>query len=174
MLIDEPPEPVWDGMSRADFLLFAAHIRWTADQMGLRDWRLQLKWEPANVGEGNGNCWARCEVMGNIKSCNIWLFEGFSHIPRWEAHRAIVHELVHILLDALLCVGEGTLGQMMGVPFTNLMAEEMHRQVEIACETIAAHWSHTLDPIPDSLTADDNISITLRSGKEVSMGEYLA
>jgi hypothetical protein len=168
MLIDEPPDPVWDGMPRADFLRFAAHIRWTADMMGLRDWRLGLKWEPSG-----SDCWARIEVINNIETANIWLFEGFAALPEWEQRRAICHELVHIFLDHLTEVGDEQCKSYLGLVAYEMLGSEMHRAIEQTTERIARNWSQTLESIPDKLTVDDDIYIRLQDGTEKPIGEYL-
>lgn len=168
MLIDEPPDPVWPGMPREDFLRFAAHIRWTADVMGLRDWRLQLRWEPSDE-----DCWARIEVIGNIQTASIRLFEGFAALPEHEQRRVICHELVHIYLDRLTEIGDETCRAMLGMVAYEMLGHEMHRAIEQITELIARNWSLTLDPIPDKLTADDDIYMRLQDGREMPIGEYL-
>lgn len=173
MLIDEPPDPVWPEMSRSVFLRLAAHIRWTADQMNLRDWKLQLKWEPADMGDDKFSCYARIEVMQTISTANIWVCDGFAHIPPDEQHRAIVHELVHIHLDRLTLIGDDQCKSYLGLVGYEMLGSEMHRAIEQVTEAIASSWSLTLDRIPDRLTAEDDIVIRLQNGKEIAIGEYL-
>lgn len=173
MLIDEPPESVWPEMPRLDFLRIAAHIRWTADQMNLRDWTLQLKWEPADIGEEKFSCYAKIEVMDTKPIANIWVCDGFVHIPPEEQHRAIVHELVHIHLDRLASIGDEQCKSYLGLVGYEMLGSEMHRAIEQVTEAIASSWSRTLDPIPDKLTAEDDIVIRLRDGNEFAIGDYL-
>lgn len=168
MLIDEPPDPVWDGMSRADFLRIAAAIRWTADQMNLRDWRLQLKWEASG-----GGCYARCEVLGDIRTVNIWVCETFACMPEPEQRRCIVHELIHVHLDPLTEVGDKVCRDYLGLATYEMLGQEQHTAVERACESMAMAWSQTVDPIPATLTADDDIAIRLQNGTKMEIGEYL-
>lgn len=174
MLISEPPDPVWPGMSRADYLRIASATRWTADQMGLRDWGLNLRWEPSHIGDdGNKDCFARIEVEGNMRRATIWLHEDFAHMPEDEQRRVLCHEMLHIHLAPLMEIGEDTLADLVGTPVNNLFVEEMHRAVERACEAMAMNWSRHLDEIPASLSPDDDIAIILSDGREVEIGEYL-
>lgn len=172
MLVDEPPDPVWPNMSRKDFLRFAASIRWMADQMGLRDWRLQLKWEPANTND-ESDCYARIEVLGDIRCANIWLHEDFASMPEREQRRAICHELIHIHLDPITEVGDESLKDYLGLVGYEMLEHELHRTIERATESMAMHWGPLLDPIPESLMAEDDIAIRLRDGREMEIGEYL-
>lgn len=175
VIIGEPPEPVWPNMSRMDFIRIGAALRWMGDQMGLRDWRLQMKWEPASMGEhGRSDCLARIEVLWTIKTANIWLAEDFVSMPEIEQRRALCHELLHIHLDVLMLIGSETCEELMGKGPYRLLAEEMHRTCEHVVESMAANWADTLDPIPASLEPDDNIDIKLEDGgPRIPIGEYL-
>lgn len=174
LIVDEPPDPVWNGMSRLDFFRIAAYIRWTADVMGLRDWKIQLNWTHAGDGEdGHHNCYARIEVLNAIRVASIWLGEDFAYLPADEKRRTICHELVHVHLDALTEIGNETILAMCGYNIHRMMADETHRAIEAVTESIAMNWALRLEPIPDTLTADDDVLIQLDDGSYLGIEHYI-
>lgn len=170
LLIDDPPDPVWDCMPRAEFLKIAVSLRWMADAMGLRDWRLQLKWEVADKDEDS--CYARIQVINEISTANIWLAESFAHIDEWEQRRALCHELIHIHLDAIVNVGDEVCRKYLGAVGYEMLGDEMNKAVEKATEAMASNWYRSLESIADKITGDDDVYIRMRDGVEVDIAEY--
>lgn len=174
VIIYEPPDPVWQDMSRYDFLRYCAFTRWTADQLGLRDWIIQINWEPADKDSTFKDCYARVSVVGDIKTATIWLSKDFHFIEEPEKRRAIVHELIHVHLDGLSHIGGEAIADATGKVFQSLLEEEMHRAIEMTTESLAQSFARLLDPIPPFFEEDDAIWIrTDQTNDEIHIWEYL-
>lgn len=174
LITDEPPDPVWDGMSRLDFLHIGTWMRKLADSMGLRDWRLQLKWEPSEVGEDPdiGPTWARCQVMEQLTTTTIWVCEGYLGLHKAEKIRTMAHELIHAHLDTLYNIGDRTVQKYMGQGMYDLFSEEFHRTIEKITDLMAVAWSSTLEPMPSTISREGFV-IRLQDGREMTLRDFL-
>jgi hypothetical protein len=85
------------------------YIRTTADEMGLRDWRISLSRKPAD-GSANAAIWLRT----NHKEAVIYVAADFrDHAPD-EQRCSIVHELIHCHLEPPTKLLTGDLRQHLG------------------------------------------------------------
>jgi hypothetical protein len=164
----EPPDPVWTDMSRKQFFRIAVAIRWMANQMGLRDWVFQLKWESAEGKEYD--TYARIEVLNTLKLANIWVCLDFASLDESEQRRCMCHELIHVHLDLSNTIGDQTIQDLVGHSVYQLFAEEAHRAIETATEAMAKEWSKTLEFYPPE---EIEIWVRLRDGREMLVLEFL-
>ena len=118
------------------------YVRDIADQMGLRDWTVNMMHgEPANVKAG-----ADCQVVFGQKVVDIRFRHDWHEMPPEDLRWLVAHELVHCHLWTMsqrVCDLESTMGVMVWGVFDAAFTDAL----EHATDGIAREWSRHL-PLP--------------------------
>lgn len=129
-------DPVWPHMTKEYFMRIGAYIRNVANQIGLRDWALNLSWEPITDGED-------CEAMASVSAtygqrlATIRLMADFALLPASHQTHALVHELYHLHLDHIEFLARGCLADCMGASAYDMYRSVLRREIENATDAIA-------------------------------------
>lgn len=78
-------------MTETEWKALECYVRYVADEMGLKDWKINVLREPPNDKEHAGECDAR---FGR-KLANITFHPGFRDDKPEEQRQTVVHELLH-------------------------------------------------------------------------------
>ena len=123
---------------------WSGYIRSLADDIGLKDWTIELKRDgPANSDAG----------ASMITICGrriVWIRLGFgfySGTPEDQRHY-VLHELLHVHLDDVdTAIWQAK--EIIGSDTFTLMEKVVKDRLEFAIDTIAASIGHAY-PVPDS------------------------
>lgn len=138
-------DPVWNGMPKADFVRFAIFVRSCADWIGLRDWFLFLSWSPVPVNE---EALASVEATYGRKYASIHLARDFAKRDPDEQKRCLIHELLHLHIDPLVCVLERHLPRLVGEPVSETIMAYHMREVEHLTDRLADSFAKYLPDLP--------------------------
>jgi hypothetical protein len=123
----------------------AVYVRRVADGLGLRDWTFILDYETsALVGEN-----ARIDVTYGRRVATICWGETFWAESRKDQRNTVVHELLHVHLDAIQAVARD-MEEQLGTFAFSVFNDNHHRQTENATDAIAAAISGHF-PLPPRL-----------------------
>ena len=122
-----------------------AYCRTMADELGLRDWTLIVNYDTPTIAEEN----ARVDVTYGRRVVTISWGETFWTETRAEQRQTVVHELMHIHLDAISAVSR-SLAEQLGSFAYSVFSDNEHLQVELATDAIAEAIAHHF-PLPPRL-----------------------
>lgn len=118
--------------SRATRDALGAYCRSIADSLGLRDWTLILNYDEPALSEEN----ARIDCVYGRRTATIHWGESFWTLSRSDQRNTVVHELIHIHLDAIASVVTD-MGEQLGDYVHSVVQDNHHRAIEFATDGLA-------------------------------------
>jgi hypothetical protein len=120
-------------VKKRDRRALADYIRTIADEMGLRDWDVQL--EPEPCGDGNA---AHMRATFGRKLAKISVEKDFKTAQTPEEQRdSIVHELVHCHFESMASMVRCDLERIVGQPTDQVFFNGFERQFEYGVDAMA-------------------------------------
>lgn len=141
----DPPvnDPVWDGMSKKNFMHIGRYVRNVANWIGLRDWRISLSWEPIPEDDDAA---ASITCTYGQRMATIKLTQHFSVLPPLQQTHMLVHELYHCHLEAIGTHKESLRMQLARSTF-ELYEDGLRDIIEMATDAIAREVAEMIPPI---------------------------
>lgn len=129
----------WHGMPRSRYQELERYVRARADELGLRDWSVELKFTPLDEDGDEAEADGKCEVIYGRKHALIYLPRDFNERPRDDQRQLLIHELLHCHTDGVeVLIRSGhALAFYIGEAQVGLLRSAMHERVELAVDGIA-------------------------------------
>lgn len=118
--------------SEAQFRSMAQYVIDRAQELGLRDWRIEVE----RQGRTGERVLAHAEVTYGRRCITITLGELFWEESAEDQRDTVVHELLHAHLDGPAAVVRD-MGQQLGDFISSVLEDNHKRQTELACDAIA-------------------------------------
>lgn len=109
------------------------YLRWVANHMNLRDWTLELMFDPPS----NANAIAQVRPVYGRRIACVWLMRSFADMEPEKARHAIVHELVHVITNDITSLVENLSGKLLGESAFAVLWEATKERNELATDLIA-------------------------------------
>jgi hypothetical protein len=124
--------------------LLDVYLRALADELGLRDWTIELM----HAAPEEGTAFAASDSNYGRRVLKVWFREDFRKSNPEEQRMVCVHELLHAHIEAtdwyLLKTLPGMIGQAAWVPIREHLREQRELAVDALATSIAKHY-----PLPD-------------------------
>ncbi len=109
-------------------------VRLIADSLGLRDWTINLNYEP----DENPNALASVSCtygrrIATVTFCSDW-WERDLH----ERHHVLIHEMLHVVTDPVRTYLDETLPTLIGQPAWTAIREAVRQHEEHAVDQLAS------------------------------------
>ncbi len=141
-------DPVWDGMSLADFQRFAAYIREITDVLGLREWTVRLRLRPEGDDDGDEAPLAVIKVSPESRFATMRLAHAFADEPRRLQQIVLIHEVLHIIFEPMFHVLRSELPNLVGTAPAAALDAYMSVDRERAIDALAVALSPHLPRLP--------------------------
>lgn len=107
------------------------YVRDIADEVGLRDWRFDVKGEPGD------DAYARCEPVDGQRYAVLRFGSDFEKLEPERRRAVVVHELVHCHTASLQSQVESDLAPHLGPSVDRMFFDSFRRNVEYAVDAVA-------------------------------------
>lgn len=112
---------------------FGKYVRWCANELGLRDWTIEIVYDEAAADENN----VECVVTPERHWVRLKVHAAFHTYPPEQQRNAVVHELLHVPFDPASAILRDDLEDLLGKQ-AHAAAYRAHiRHVEMAVDSIA-------------------------------------
>jgi hypothetical protein len=145
-------DPVWDGMSLADFQRFGRYFRTVADTLGLREWTLYFRLTPEIPGDGEDQQTAPLAVIRVApegRFASVRLCQGFSDEHHDLQQEALIHECLHIYFEPMLhTLTEEILPEALGAQAASVITAYLGTDKERTIDALAVALSPLMPKLP--------------------------
>ena len=131
-------------MSVANHDYWQAYIRDMADRMALKDWCVTL----THLAPDNEDAAAQTKTTYGRKRADISLMREWETNTPEQQRQYLTHEVIHLHVDVLLCMGEDDLEPLIGKAAQELWQAVYRRQLEYAVDGLADAIA-PLMPLPE-------------------------
>lgn len=134
---------VWPGMTKRQHKGIGRYLRDVADMIGLREWTLELSYEPA-PGEDS---LADCASTGGRLKARVRVCSDFNDLPLEVKRLTLIHELVHCHQQKGVEVffENVWVHKSIGLSAYNQLASALDKDQEIMTDNIAVVLGRLLD-----------------------------
>lgn len=142
------------GMTNADFEELGRYVRWMANDMGLRDWWFDLKWDVPRREDGaeHMDAGASIKPIYGKKLALLWFSRDFRDEPPDRQRVWVCHELLHCHFDTIDTLTSNELQTHLGEIYYQAWYPAMKLAIEHCINAIAEEWGPKM-PMIDWPTA---------------------
>ncbi len=119
-------------MRKRDWKELDRYVRWIADEIGLRDWTIDLQHEPCDE-----DCNAQANLVYGRRLVRIRVSRDFRGYDRERVRQTTVHELVHCHFAAADNQVQHNLPDHLGQQGSRLFFDAFRRNMEYGVDAIA-------------------------------------
>lgn len=119
-------------MKKRDRKELGRYVRWVADEIGLRDWTIDLLTEPCDE-----DCNAQTRLIYGRKRAALRVSEGFRAFDLERIRHTIVHELIHLHLAAATNQVDHDIGEHLGATAYDIFWNGWLRNLEYGIDGLA-------------------------------------
>jgi hypothetical protein len=134
------------NLTNEEFAVLGRYIRERADEMGLRDWQIDLMHGPPVNDDGteDSSCAARIDIRWGKRLARVWVEREFKENPPERQRQFIIHELVHCHFDHLDSLTSGKLRDHVGEIYWQAWHPAYWLMFENAIDAIAYSWAEKM------------------------------
>lgn len=126
-------------MTRREFAALGRYVRWVANEMGLRDWTIEVSHDraPSDCNAFVTNTYGR--KLATIRFCS-----DFRTLSPEDQRHTVAHELVHCHLESATNMVLNDLEECLGKPADRVFWSSFKRQMEYGVDALAAAYAKHL------------------------------
>lgn len=125
-------------MTKRDLKELGRYVRWIADEIGLRDWTINLCADGTETEDEAERALAEIDCCSGRRQARIDFCDDFRDIKPEDQRMAVVHELVHCHLAAVQEQCEHDLVDLIGRPADAVFTRSFRRNLEYAVDGITS------------------------------------
>jgi hypothetical protein len=130
----KPSGQVWVGMPRHEFNRLKDYLRDIADRLGLRDWTLDMSYEPLQSDDDGAAC-VKC--LYGRKRVEVRVARDWAKMDGEDKRHYIVHELIHPHFDASHSLFENELKKLVGESMATALEAQHRQHIEFGVDAMA-------------------------------------